>query len=609
MRVQDKKIKYLPKAKMMNVLKNIGFLFLLTTLLFSSCRKDNEIQGSFPPDVPIPEVLVNGSFYGQVVDEANQAIENTIISVGTHTIETDENGFFYFNDIEINNKGSLVTAQRDGYFYNAKFVKSKLNTKNFVKIQMIKKNLTDSFAANAGGTVVSSGGASVEFSASSIKKESGGTYNGEVNVYVTWLDPTASDLIQRMPGDLRGINTNDEQQQLTTFGMIGVELESDAGEALNIAEGQTATIELPVPASLLANAPATIPLWHFEETTGYWIEEGEATLQGNKYVGTVSHFSFWNCDIPNTFVFIEGEVTDEAGQPIANVQIKITEVASGMVGYGRTDENGFYSGAVPNDQNLILTILNSCDEEIYSAPIGPFSADATIPSIIVFTNENFITLSGTLVDCNNDPVTNGYLKVDFAGRQALLYTDADGVFNDIISICDATSLDYTGYDLDNLKQSTRLTEVIDSTAIDLANVFVCEDLTEFMIFKIGDIEQIDTEPDAIFGSINGIPDYIRLFGSDPMGTIPWTNIFIPNALTAGVYIPEHMDVLYYDDSLQMAVSNVCDDMECNDVDFEFTTYEGIGGFVIGSFSGILEPKTLGVGTAKEFTGTFKILLR
>ena len=48
--------------------------------------------------------------------------------------------------------------------------------------------------------------------------------------------------------------------------------------------------------------PATFPLYHLNETTGRWTQEGTATLQtdpatGAKYYeGTVSHFSTWNAD-------------------------------------------------------------------------------------------------------------------------------------------------------------------------------------------------------------------------------------------------------------------------------------------------------------------------
>ncbi len=585
----------------MKFLKSIGLLFLFATLLFTSCRKDEETGGSLPGPGPTPEVIVNGSFSGTVTDEANTSLENALITYGTSTVMSDENGYFSFKNVEINTKGSLVTAEKDGYFYNAKFVGSKLNKQNFTKIKMIEKVLTGNFMADAGGTVSTTDGATVEFAANAIKTEGGGAYSGNVNVYATWLDPTATDLAQRMPGDLRATNTDNVQQQLTTYGMIGVELEGSAGEALNIADGQTATIELPVPTELAANAPATIPLWHFDESSGYWVEDGEATLQGNKYVGTVTHFSFWNCDVPNDYIFIEGTVTNENGDPIQNLQVKITEVSSGMVGYGWTNQDGVYAGAVPNDQNLTIEILDNCGELIYTAAIGPFAADATIPTIQVTTSENFLTVSGTLTNCDNDPVSNGYLLMDYGYATTVLSVDAAGNFNEVISICNATTVETTGYDFDELKQSSTIShDVTGETTLDLGSVYICDDLTEYLNYTVDGLETLIINPLAVNDPNTG---NITISGSDPDSLNTFSQIALNIPATApGTYTPDYAYTSYESGGTFFSLG--CDGGYC-DIEVEFTTFEAVGGFVIGSFAGTMENSQGGGGTV-DINGTFKI---
>ena len=59
------------------------------------------------------------------------------------------------------------------------------------------------------------------------------TYTGNVNVAMTWLDPTAEDLDQRMPGSLLGFDNESTVVSLETFGMIGVELTDDNNNPLN----------------------------------------------------------------------------------------------------------------------------------------------------------------------------------------------------------------------------------------------------------------------------------------------------------------------------------------------------------------------------------------
>ncbi len=586
----------------MKFLKSIGLLFLFTTLLFTSCRKDDETGGSTPGPEPEVGVIVNGSFSGTVTDVNNASIENALITYGTETVMSDENGFFSFQNVEINTTGSLVTAEKNGYYYNAKFVGSKLNKQNFTKIKLIEKTLTGTFSANTGGSISTSDGATVEFAANAIKLEGGGAYTGNVNVYATWLDPTATDLAQVMPGDLRATNAENVQQQLTTYGMIGVELESDAGDALNIADGQTATIELPVPAELLANAPATIPLWHFDESSGYWMEDGEATLQGDKYVGTVSHFSFWNCDVPNDYVFIEGDVTDENGTPIQNLMVIITETSSGMTGYGWTNQDGVYAGAVPNDQDLTIEILDNCGASIYSAAIGPFAADATIPTIQVSTTENFLTVSGTLTNCDNAPVTNGYLLLDYGFATTVLQSDANGNFSEVISICNATSVETTGYDFDSLKQSSTIThDVTGATTLDLGSVYVCDDLTEYLNYTVDGIETLIILPYAYDNPSTG---GFTFGGSDPDSLNTFSQIeFYITANAPGIYTPDGM-FLTYQNTAGDFISLGCDGGVC-DLEVEFETFEPVGGFVIGSFEGTLNDFQ-GGGAAIPLSGTFKI---
>ena len=60
-----------------------------------------------------------------------------------------------------------------------------------------------------------------------------------------------------------------------------------------------------------------MPLWYFDEDGGYWIEDGVATLQGNTYVGEVTHFTFWNYDFPYPSATLCITLQDESGNPLA----------------------------------------------------------------------------------------------------------------------------------------------------------------------------------------------------------------------------------------------------------------------------------------------------
>ena len=110
-------------------------------------------------------------------------------------------------------------------------------------------------------------------------------------------------------------NKDGKRVLLSSYGMMAVELESSAGEKLQIKSGSTATLSLQFLLQLESSAPATIPLWYVDESTGLWKEEGTATKQGNNYIGTVKHFTYWNCDIQVQTVMLTGTFKTANGQP------------------------------------------------------------------------------------------------------------------------------------------------------------------------------------------------------------------------------------------------------------------------------------------------------
>jgi hypothetical protein len=64
-----------------------------------------------------------------------------------------------------------------------------------------------------------------------------------------------------MPGMLYAQDADGEEQGIVTLGMLAVELRGAAGQDLNLMDGSTAKLMIPLDPSLIANAPATLPLW------------------------------------------------------------------------------------------------------------------------------------------------------------------------------------------------------------------------------------------------------------------------------------------------------------------------------------------------------------
>lgn len=388
--------------------KNLLFIALAFIGFLSSCVKDRD---QFIPDAGIN---YKSNILGIVTNEANKPVEGAVVTFNGVTKITDKNGVYVFSKVDVSSKHSFLKIKKEGYFEASR----SFNTQKPADIQlrniMLEKDFNKSFTASSGG-IVEANGYKITFPANAIMVESSGTtYTGQVKAAVKYLDPSLDPTYYQMPGSLTGINANNEIAKLFTFGMLAVELQSTSGEKLQIKSGNQAEIVVNIASAQSANAPATIPLWYFDETLGYWKEEGSAQLINNTYVGKVSHFSYWNYDGSLPSVNVSGKVVDQNGNPVI---CEVNFFVPGQYGgHGNTNSDGTFSGAVSKDVQLKLNILSyspGCSNLVlYSAVVGPYSTDVVLPDITVnIISQQVFSCNGTFKDCNGNLVQNGYLKI------------------------------------------------------------------------------------------------------------------------------------------------------------------------------------------------------
>src|SRR4030095_5946238 len=356
---------------------------------------------------------VQGTVTGKVVDNNNNAVAGATVKAGSNTTTTDNRGLFRFNNIQLDKYSAVITVEKAGFFKAYRVFSSSANNTNFVKLQLVPKSLIGSIDATAGGSVSLPDNSKIILPASGIVlKSNNQSYSGSVKVYAAVIDPTSADISQIVPGSFQGTDANNYRVILKSFGMLAVELEGNSGEQLQIAPGKTAKLRFTIPSSLRSTAPATIPLWSVDETTGLWKQEGSATKGTDYYEGDVSHFSFWNCDVSSQTVFLEMTIVTAEG-PLSHVQVKLTRPNGGS-SYGYTDSSGHVGGQVPKNEALTLEVLNTCNQAIYTQNVGPFSTNTNLGTITVTLSPvNTLQITGSAVNCNNQPVTNGNVLVYF----------------------------------------------------------------------------------------------------------------------------------------------------------------------------------------------------
>ena len=472
----------------MKKLSLIGLLFLA---LFA-CREDiDETITSGPDRTPIiiseyePEMdIVTGTIFGLVYDENDNPVQDAVVNYDGKTFTTDVEGRFIIKDEALDRQGTFFTVEADGYFRGSSRIYPRDNSVNYANIQLLSLNDIGSFNAADGGELEGPDGLKISFPPNSIQSADGSLSNGQVSVAAKWLDPTADNIGEIMPGDLLGLNSRVEEVALVSYGMMAVELFDENGLNVNIAEGNAATLSFPVPQELMDEAPQEIPLWSFEdEQYGIWAEEGTATLQGNNYVGEVSHFSFWNCDAPFPLVYIEGQLLTPNGTPLANSSISIFAEGSNSRRYGTTDNEGYFAGKMPKDIELVLNIGSDCN--FGEINLGSFSTGTNIGQITLEETGSAFSITGNIIDCDDDLLVNALIRVDIGNRRTEFYLNGEGDFEIGVLNCDnAEEVSITAVDVENLEEGMTKSLPIESE-VNFGTVSACgTQFTEFFTLTL-----------------------------------------------------------------------------------------------------------------------------
>ncbi|NRB84966.1 MAG: hypothetical protein HRU49_14535 [Winogradskyella sp.] len=577
---------------------NLILIILLALITLTGCQQDDGPSNGGNQQENIPDTFseyfgnpVSRNFLGNVIDTDKNPIEGVTITIGSQTATTDENGVFILNNATVNERFGYIKAEKAGYIHGSRSVVPTRGI-NKVTIMLLEATIAGSVNSGSAETVTANDGSSVSFDGNFVK-EDGTEYTGNVDVVIRHLDPADEDMVMQMPGMLYAENEDGAERMLQTLGMLAVELIGSGGEDLNLAEGSTSEIRIPVDASLMSITPATIPLWSFDETNGYWKQEGFATLQGNMYVGNVTHFSFWNCDIPAEAITLCVTATNANNQPLNNLSISITSGTFGTT-YGYTNENGEVCGFVPSGEALELNVYSYdfCDDaSLLTQVIGPFTADSDI-TIVVPDNPDIIqeTAFGTFSTCDGADVTDGYVRLGYANQ---IFTDAvtDGTFEiNLLRCSDNNTFSIQGSDYVNLQTTDSISYTFTTPVTDIGTISACNAVTEFIQYTIDGGDSV-----IIFENISA-----NFYQSNPNSSTPTIDIFASNndqencfymygALNDPDYLGTYDNYTFQggttDDTGFFIGECLSVSDENNNITYNLSTLENVGEYIDINFSG------------------------
>jgi hypothetical protein len=334
------------------------------------------------------------------------------ISVGATT--TDADGYFKVTGLAESNH-NVLTFSKTGYVTVYRVTRTQADQNSFLSVTMPVVDTTVTFASSAAKTVTDSGSTLTIPANAFITTSSGAAYSGNVTVNFTSIDPTTAAGLGSFPGEFIGVASDGTASPLMSYGFAAITATGASGEALNLASGKTVTLTIPIPASMLAAAPSTMPLWHFNETTGVWEAAGTGTKSGSNYTGTMTSFSNWSFDFPFTPAYVTGRVTDcLTGAPVKGAFFCLMATGYGVCDIGIGDDgvfpdaNVYYTTSwkgLPVEPNAPYTMWAEKDglkSTVQSKTSGASNSVTALGDICVYPLATTTTYGCTLVGCDGD---------------------------------------------------------------------------------------------------------------------------------------------------------------------------------------------------------------
>lgn len=290
-----------------NATQSHCFFLLFIIFLVSGCSNSSRDE---PSPESNPTALATVALQLVVTDTAGYPVEGVQASViGTNiSAASNVDGTVEFTALPAATN-MVFEFSKPGY---AKQFKP-LTTQEYgalpaISVGLIKREAPQTFYAGDATSLRGSDGAQLVVAENAFVDGDGNFVTGEIQLSMTSVNVDSARGLAAFPGSFSGIPEDaTEPSFIISYGCTEFHFTQD-GERLNLAEEQTAQIELPMyidvhPTGEPVAIGDKIPLWSLDEQSGLWKQESEGTVVANALSPTgfamraeVSHFSWWNTD-------------------------------------------------------------------------------------------------------------------------------------------------------------------------------------------------------------------------------------------------------------------------------------------------------------------------
>jgi len=432
----------------------IRLLTCSIALIFFSCNK---------PDNP-PDNTVTGVDYTQIPQAEN--VNTEIIAYTTNELMPVLTGFEQFNILNdfggvrysfpVSGSGMVYTYSFPAdknmtkvkvFFSNAtssirtvaptsKSFAVSSSIKNYVRVIGRLATNSGSIKNSVGGTLPFANGGSITFGINSFyqlpTQNSLGLYDPAMlaSVYTSYFNPEDKEFAVRIPGYLAA-DDGDKRWFLKSYGILSFAMSTNDlyNENIDFFQAGTADIKMPVTASLQGGAPDSVGMWQL--LNGYWNFKGWAKKQGNFYVGKVRNAGTWNFATTQKGVYLTVNLRSDSNATVTGTVVRIKNnnlsIAESM-----TDADGNAVCFVPSNTPLTAEIIPDYRAKINNSnitfPLAPLTKAGSITLTLPFNTPDLSLLFGNVLNCNNDPVSSGVVKITMSDNRDYYIPFKDGKF-------------------------------------------------------------------------------------------------------------------------------------------------------------------------------------
>ncbi len=340
---------------------------------------------------------ISTTIMGVVVDEANTPVPGATLTAHGATTTSQADGTFAFPPQKVPAERCVVIAKKRGMLMAAQSANPIAGGATMLQVTLITPE--EHKVDTTGGELTLSTGAKVSFKPNAFKA-AGASFSGEVTVLARHLDPADENFASLFPGGPAAVRADGTESTLISVGVITVELETGEGATVTLDSATPAGLDYPTPTGMEATLGsgasqlASIPLWHFDEAKGLWVEEGAATLVDGRYVGEVRHFTPWNLDLPAERATVKGRLLC-GGKPMSGVRL------SGGQFTGLTGADGRFNFRVPANFSVPLKAADLLSDAVLGTiPALPSGAEHDFGDLSLPSCPAVIT--GKLVGCSGE---------------------------------------------------------------------------------------------------------------------------------------------------------------------------------------------------------------